>query len=205
MKSMACPSCGAPLSIEHRFVKVVTCDFCNQVMLVHDSGLDPTGQTAKLVELPSPLYIDATGQILGKPFEVKGRLRYQYDSGMWDEWFILFEDGRPGWLQEDEGEYILYHKETLTSAIPPFDEIAVGSVIPIGQRRVFITEKGTAQIAGGEGQLAFNILPGQEIRYIDGNAGEEQVSIEYTPNEIELLAGRAVPRDQLVVDEEEYW
>jgi hypothetical protein len=205
MKSMSCPSCTAPLEIEHRFVKVATCDFCSQVMLVHDSGLDPTGQTSKLVELPSPLYIDATGQIFGKPFEVKGRLRYQYDEGMWDEWFVIFDGDRPGWLQEDEGEYILYHKETFTSTIPSFDEIAVGRVLSIGKYRVFVTQKGTAQIAGGEGQLAFNILPGQEIHYIDGNDGEKQVSIEFTPNEIELSVGRAVPRDQLVVDEEEYW
>ncbi len=205
MKSMSCPSCGAPLDIDNRFVKVVTCDFCNQVMLLHDSGLDPTGQTAKLTELPSPLYIGATGQIFGKPFEVMGRLRYQYDAGLWDEWFVMFDKDRPGWLQEDEGEYILFHKETLTSPVPSFDEVAVGSVLPVGKHRMFITEKGTAQIAGGEGQLAFNILPGQEVRYLDGNSGEQQVSIEYTQNEIELSVGRAVPRDQLVVDEEAYW
>ena len=28
---MSCPSCFAPLEIQHRFVKLVTCDFCNQV------------------------------------------------------------------------------------------------------------------------------------------------------------------------------
>ena len=47
--------------------------------------------------------------------------------------------------------------------------------------------------------------PGQEVRYLDGNSGEEQVSVEYTVNEIELSVGQAVPRDQLVVDEEEFW
>ncbi|MBN1994586.1 MAG: DUF4178 domain-containing protein [Anaerolineae bacterium] len=205
MKSMSCPSCGAPLDIKNRFVKVVTCDFCNQVMLLHDTGLDPTGQAAKLAELPSPLYVDATGQIGGKKFEVMGRLRYQYNAGLWDEWFIVFADGQPGWLQEDEGEYILFHKETLTSPLPPFDNVAVGSVVQIAGRQVFITEKGRAQIAGGEGQLAFNILPGQEVRFLDGNSGSEQISVEYTSNEIELSVGRTVPRNELVVDEEDLW
>jgi len=183
---------------------MVTCDFCSQVMLLSDSGLDPTGQTAKLAELPSPLYVDAAGQISGRQFQVMGRLRYQYGSGLWDEWFLVFDDGQPGWLQEDEGEYILFHKETLTSTVPPFDDVAVGSVLRIGRHNVFVTEKGQAQIAGGEGQLAFNILPGEQIRYLDGNSGEDQVSVEYTANEIELSVGRAVPRDQLVVDEEEF-
>ena len=205
MKSMSCPSCGAPLDIKNRFVKMVTCDFCSQVMLLKDTGLDPTGQVAKLAELPSPLFVDATGQIQGRKFQVMGRLRYQYDAGLWDEWFVVFDDGRPGWLVEDEGEFILYHKETLSSPVPPFDQIAVGSVIPIAGRQVFVTEKGKAQIAGGEGQLAFNILPGEEVRYVDGNSGEDQISVEYTSDEIEFLVGRAVARDDLVVDEEEFW
>jgi hypothetical protein len=205
MKSMSCPSCGAPLDIKNRFVKMVTCDFCSQVMLLKDTGLDPTGQVAKLAELPSPLFVDATGQMQGRKFQVMGRLRYQYDAGLWDEWFVVFDDGLPGWLVEDEGEFILYHKETLTSSVPPFDQIAVGSVIPIAGRQVFVTEKGKAQIAGGEGQLAFDILPGEEVRYVDGNSGEDQISVEYTSDEIEFLVGRAVARDDLVVDEEEFW
>ncbi|NIS79624.1 MAG: hypothetical protein GTO14_05310 [Anaerolineales bacterium] len=76
-KRMSCPACGAPLSIQNRFVKLVTCDFCNQVSLFHDKGLDPTGQTAKLVQLPSPLYIDATGTLSGQRFTVIGHLRYR--------------------------------------------------------------------------------------------------------------------------------
>ena len=43
------------------------------------------------------------------------------------------------------------------------------------------------------------------MRYLDGNSGEVQVSVEYTTNEIELSVGRAVPRNELVVDEEEYY
>jgi len=205
MKSMSCPSCGAPLNISNRFVKMVTCDFCGQVMLLKESGLDPTGQVAKLAELPSPLYLDATGTIQGKQFKVLGRLRYQYDAGLWDEWFLTFEDDKPGWLVEDEGEYILYQKETLTSAVPSFEEIRVGSVISVAGRQMFVTEKGEANIAGGEGQLAFTILPGEEVRYVDGNSGEEQMSLEYTTDEIEFLVGRAIDPSELNVEEEEYW
>ncbi len=203
-KSMSCPSCGAPLDIKNRFVKMVTCDFCSQVMLLKDTGLDPTGRIAKLAELPSPLYLDATGTLSGQQFQVMGRLRYQYDEGMWDEWFLTIEGDKPGWLVEDEGEYTFYHKETLTSAIPPFEKVKVGSVIPIGNRQVFITQKGEANIVGGEGQLAFTILPGEEVRYLDGNSGQEQISVEYTTDEIEFLVGRSVARSDLVVDEEEW-
>jgi len=205
LKSLSCPSCGAPLNISNRFVKMVTCEFCDHVMLLKDDGLDPTGQVAKLAQLPSPLYLDATGTIQGKSFQVLGRLRYQYDAGMWDEWFISLEGEQPGWLVEDEGTYTLYHKATLTSPLPPFEEIRVGSVIKVADREMFVTEKGEANIVGGEGQLAFTILPGEEVKYVDGNSGQDQISIEYTTDEIEYLVGRPIEPSELVVEEEDYW
>ena len=202
---MSCPACGAPLTIRHRFVKLVTCDFCGQVSLVHDKGLDPTGRTAELAALPSPLYVDATGQLQGRRFRVMGRLRYRYEAGVWDEWFLAFEDGRPGWLVEDEGTYKFYAKETLRGSVPPFDAVSVGDVIAVGGQQVFVTEKGRASIAGGEGQLAFAVLPGEQVHYLDGTSGDELISVEYTADEIELSVGRAVAADALVVDEEEFW
>ncbi|MEM7028801.1 MAG: DUF4178 domain-containing protein [Chloroflexota bacterium] len=202
--SKSCPACGAPLDIKNRFVKVATCDFCGQTLLIKDTGVDPTGKKAKLVDLPSKLFIDAEGNINGEPFQVLGRLRYQYDSGMWDEWFIIFNNEKPGWLVEDEGTFKLYHKTTLTSSIPSFDQVRVGGNINVGGRQVFVTEKGEANIAGGEGQLAFNILPGEEIRYIDGNSGDEQVSIEFTTSGIELLTGQAIDPSTIEVTEEDW-
>jgi hypothetical protein len=204
-KRMSCPACSAPLTIQHRFVKMVTCDFCGQVSLMHDAGLDPTGRTAKLAQLPSPLYVDATGQLVGRRFRVLGRLRYEYSSGMWDEWFLTFEDERPGWLVEDEGEYTFYVKETLTGTVPPFESLSVGDLVTIGGRQVFVTEVGEARIAGGEGQLAFTILPGEQVRYVDGSSGEDRVSVEYTEDEIELSVGHTVAREDLVLDEEGLW
>ncbi len=204
LKTLSCPSCGAPLSIKNRFVKLVTCDFCSQVLLLKESGLDLTGRTARLAELPSRLYLDATGALWGRQFAVSGRLRYQYEAGMWDEWFLTFDNDKPGWLVEDEGELIFYHKQTLTSAVPPFDAVKVGSQVPIGGRNVFIVQKGRATIAGGEGQLAFTILPGEEVLYLDGVSGEDQISLEYTTDEIEFLVGRAVAPADLIVDEETY-
>ena len=203
-QKLSCPSCHAPLNIKHRFVKMVTCDFCGQVSLLKDSGLDPTGQTAKLAMLPSPLYVDATGELQGKRFRIMGRLRYQYDAGLWDEWFLVLENDKPGWLVEDEGEYRFYVKQTLTSSVLDFDDVRVGSTLSIAGHKVFITEKGRARIAGGEGQLAFAIIPGERVNYVDGNSGDKLVSLEYTEDEIELSFGRAVAREDLKIDEEEF-
>ena len=57
-----CPTCGAPFRIRNRYVKVVACEFCGHVALYDGVRLDPTGRTAGLADLPSPLSLDATGR-----------------------------------------------------------------------------------------------------------------------------------------------
>ncbi len=205
METLNCPSCGAPLPVEHRFVKMVTCDFCEQISLLKRGSLELTGKAATLVALPSNLYLDATGRLNGRSFRVLGRLQYAYEAGYWHEWFLVFDDGTAGWLQEDEGRFTFYQKETLTTPAPPFEQIRVGQHVPVSGHQVFVTEKAEAQIVGGEGQLAFTILPGQQIRYIDGLSGEAQVSIEYTDDEVEFMVGQAVPQDALVLDDDDFF
>jgi hypothetical protein len=201
-----CPSCGAPLSIKNRFVKLINCEFCDHVILIHDKGLDPTGRTSQLAEFPSILYVDATGKLNGKPFQVVGRIRYQSETAYWDEWFLTFEGGeQPGWLVEDEGNFTFFNKKTLTGSAPPFESVSVGSTVSIAGQQVFISEKGVARIAGGEGQLAFRILPGEQIKYLDGSSGQDLISVEYAENEIEFLVGQAIDRSALAVDEEDFW
>jgi hypothetical protein len=201
-----CPACGAPLTIENRFAKLITCEFCDHVILIHDKGLDPTGQTSKLAEMPSMLFVGAVGTLEGKEFEVKGRLRYQSQSAYWDEWFLIFDASeQPGWLVEDEGTFKFYNKRTLTGTVPPFEEVSVGSTVSVAGKQVFISEKGTAQIAGSEGQIAFRIMPGEQINYLDGNHGSEMFSVEYAKNEIDYSIGRPIERSDIIVEEEDYW
>ncbi|HSH04768.1 MAG TPA: DUF4178 domain-containing protein [Anaerolineae bacterium] len=203
-EQMSCPSCFAPLEIQHRFVKLVTCDFCNQVSILRDSGLDPTGKKAKLAQMPSRFFVDAEGKIGGREFRVLGRLRYQYDAGFWDEWFISFTDEEPGWLVEDEGTYKYYRKVTITEKLPAYHEIKVGSEIRVNGRKMFVVEKGEARIAGGEGQLAFEIVPGEKLYYVDGTNGENLMSIEFYEDEIEVSLGRPVDEDVIEVFEDDF-
>ena len=68
----------------------------------------------------------------------------------------------------------------------------------------FIDEVGEATVVGGEGQLGAEILPGETVRFVDGSAGEEEVSVEYAEAGAEVFIGRAVPREALVIDDETY-
>lgn len=195
-----CPSCAAPLAVENRFSKLVVCSYCGQASLISDKGLDPTGEKAKLADFPSILSVGASGRIRSERFRVLGRLRYKYEDGFWDEWFLAMKKGKKVWLQEDEGEFVVFEKERLTSPLAPFDDITVGSLIEVNGRQVFVTEKNRAVIAGGQGELSFRIAPGQVVNCVDGNSQGRLVSVEFLPEEIDLSLGEEISVTDIEMD-----
>ena len=202
-ETLHCPTCGAPLDVRNRFVTVVTCAFCGGVSLYDGARLDPTGRTVDVVQVPSPLYLDATGTLGDRAFRVLGRLVYEYDGGLWTEWFLEIDGAGRAWLVEDEGAFsIVQRREDLEA--PPFDSVRPGDTVQTGGLDVVVDEVGHATVVGAEGQLGAQILPGETVRYIDGAAGEDEVSFEYGESEVEVFVGRAVPREAVVVDEETY-
>jgi hypothetical protein len=184
-----CPACGAPLNIESRFTTIVVCEYCGQTSFVHDEGLDPTGKVAKITDYHSRLRVGDGGTVRGRRFEVLGRVRFSYEEGQWDEWFLRFDDGEPVWLSEDEGEYVLYSKRRLTQPVPPWEEIRVGGFLPIPPLNVFITDKRATEIAGAEGEISSSAGPGETFHHVHGNAAGRAVGVIYTRRGIDFTQG----------------
>ncbi len=199
-QELSCPACSAPLAVENRFSRVVICQYCGQTSQISSSGLDPQGQATTLVPAPSRLHVGASGRLNGEAFRALGRLRYQYDGGFWDEWFCQTAGGQSIWLQEDDGELTAYRKQALTSPVPAFEDIRVGSMIPLNGASMFVTERCEAMIAGGEGELFFSITPGETVNCVDGNAAGDLLSIEFTPDEINLSSGLPIAATALIID-----
>jgi hypothetical protein len=199
-RQITCPSCSAPLQLESAFTTFLICSYCGQSLSVRDTGVDPTGKLAKLADVPSRLSVGAQGKVKGQGFHTLGRLRYQYDEGFWDEWFLQLDNQRVGWLEEDEGEFTLVFKSKLTSAVPPFDQIHAGSFIPLGADRMFVSEKGHAQVAGAQGEISSAAAPGRQIQYVDGNAGGKALRLVIDANGITLHTGQPLEFDDIAVD-----
>ena len=200
-KQIACPNCGGPLQVESAFTTFLVCGYCNQTLYIHDTGVDLAGKVAKLAEYPSRLSIGAQGKVKGQGFRVLGRVRYQYEDGFWDEWFVQFDNQRIGWMEEDEGEFALTFKTKLTSPLPPFDQIRVGGFVPLGKDQMFVSEKGEAQILGAQGEVSMSAPPGQAIQYVDGNAGDKAIRIVIDRKGITLHTGEPLEFNELVVQQ----
>lgn len=177
----------------------MVCKYCGASLSVRDSGVDLTGKTAKLAEYPSRLSVGAHGQVKGRAFQVLGRVRYQYAEGFWDDWFVQFDNQQIGWIEEDESDLTLIFKTKLTSPIPPFDQVRVGSFIPLDGDRMFVSEKGQGQVVGAEGEVSQVPTPGRPIQYVDGNASRKAIRLVIDENGITLHAGEPLEFGELVV------
>lgn len=127
--------------------------------------------------------------VKGRGFRVLGRVRYKNYDGFWDEWFLQFDDQQVGWITEDEGDLALVFKSKLTFPVPPYEQMRVGSFVPFGNDRLFVSEKGDAQVEGAEGEISLSAPPGRAIRYVDGNVANKAIRLILDDNGIMLYAG----------------
>jgi ribosomal protein S27E len=193
-QTINCPSCGAQLELQYRHSRMVVCNYCGQTSYINAGLANPAGEKILLADYGSLLSVGKRGKLKGKLFQVLGRLRFNYEDGFWDEWLIWFDGSEftDFWLQEDEGEFVLFSKKELKEPAPVFGNVKVGTSIAVNGYMLFITEKNRAVINGGEGELPFQVIPGEKADYMDGISGGKPISIEYMPGEVELNIGEAV-------------
>ena len=112
----ACPNCGAPVEFRSAASAFAVCGYCQSTVVRKGDALERIGKMAELFDDFSPLQLGAGGTVpaasasllgLSGSFTVVGRMQYRYADGVWNEWHLLFDDQRTGWLSEDNGRFAL--------------------------------------------------------------------------------------------------
>lgn len=159
-KTARCPSCGAPVEFKSVASVLAVCDFCQSTLVRQGEELENLGKMAELLEDRSPLQRGAEGRWNGLHFGLIGRLQLKYDQGLWNEWHLLFDDGKSGWLSEAGGEYVLSQLLWTADAMPAFDSLKLGQRHLIDGRMFVVTNILTAECVAGEGELPFKVGAG---------------------------------------------
>lgn len=198
---MRCPACGDTLEVANRFVQFAVCSTCDSSLVVDETAARLTGKMGALAAPCGPLSLGATGTLGGQGFRVLGRVRYGYPQGFWDEWYLQLSSGDLVWISEDEDRLEL---EVLSSVPPiPFrhDETLAGDQVRVAGRTYLVEEKGVATCEGGQGQLPFPILPGEQTPFLDLVDGAEVATLEFpAQGNPRLFAGQVLDRRELVVE-----
>ncbi|MBM3947190.1 MAG: DUF4178 domain-containing protein, partial [SAR202 cluster bacterium] len=169
--SLNCPGCGGPVLVENRAVRMVVCSYCAGLLEVVPGGVQIAGAAARMAPLPTQFRVGQTGRIRGTLFHILGRVRYAYDEGVWDEWYLGLGDGQAAWLEEDDGEYVLARPEELRTPAPPFEQLRVGTQVSVNGYSFMITERCRARVASAEGQLFRNARMNRPVQFAEGNVG----------------------------------
>ena len=190
-----CPKCGKSVEFHGDFAMSSICEACGAIVVRPGYG-QSVGQVANLPtsqqisNLPhgdSPLEFGMRGRYQGHDFDIRGVVRLEHNAGgFWDEWYLLFDDGRCGWLAEVQQRLYLTFAIELKGAarIPDFNELNVEQcfLLRAGEPPMTVVEKGAGRPIGARGEIPYELKPQAEYRYADlSGPGGRFATIDYGP------------------------
>jgi len=129
--------------------------------------LQNVGKMAELQTDGTPLQLRAEGTYQHTHFAVVGRIQLRYEQGLWNEWYLLFDDLRGGWLGEAQGIYAISFLAEISHPLPPFEELRPGQRLTLSTQSFEVRDLQSALCIGGEGELPFRVGPGYEAPVAD--------------------------------------
>ncbi|WLI90085.1 DUF4178 domain-containing protein [Massilia sp. R2A-15] len=187
MQIVSCPSCGAEVQFKSHASVVAVCEYCRATVMKDADAVKDLGKMSSVLEDFTRIQIGTAGVLGGRNFTVVGRIQLKYSAGMWNEWFLMFDDAGTGWLGDSSGLYTATTEMEATGSLPAFDAIAPGQLYTINGQRFTASEKRVAQCIGGQGELPFRVGEGWQARVADFRAGGAFVTLDYSDGDVPAL------------------
>ena len=153
MTERKCPSCGAMVPFRTSILLLAVCPFCRSLMQRKDLDLETLGVSAQLQPDGTPVQLGTTGAYRDATFEVVGRVQLKTPHGFWNEWYLMFADGRQGWLGEAQGAYAVSFRSD--AAVPPLAGLKVMATVVLKGQAYQVLELIKAEYLAAEGELPF--------------------------------------------------
>ena len=198
MQIVPCPSCGAQLQFRSPASVMAVCEYCQTTVLKDADSVKDLGKMSALLEDYSPLQIGSSGIFGGNAFTVIGRIQLRYAEGMWNEWYLLFNDGKPAWLGDASGQYMLTTEIQNDDQIPAFTDLIPARSYAIHGQRYMAADVRTADCIGGQGELPFKVGTGWQAKVADFRSGRNFLTLDYSdPAHTKIFAGQVVTLDEM--------
>src|SRR5471032_207675 len=200
MQIVSCPSCGAEVKFRSHASVMAVCEYCSTRVLKDADSVKDLGKMSSVLEDYSPIQIGTAGVLGGRPFTVVGRIQLRYSAGMWNEWYLLLDDGSASWLGDSSGMFVVTSEVAFPGRLPTFEQIVPGQVYQLAANAPPYTaaEVRSADGIGGQGELPFKVGAGYQAKVADFRRGGEFFTLDYSdgPQPV-VYAGVAVTLDSL--------
>ncbi|MEF7615087.1 DUF4178 domain-containing protein [Aquincola sp. MAHUQ-54] len=195
----ACPSCGAPVDFQSAASASAVCSYCRSTLVRDGEALRRIGQSAELFDDHTPLQLGAAGRYQGEPFTLLGRLQMAYEGGTWNEWHALFDNGRTGWLSEDNGAYVLAFDAPVPADAPQPGALRAGERRAVGGQAWEVASVQRAKLLAAQGELPAPPPRAAEFTVADlrSTRGEVATLDDADPARLGWSVGRAVALAEL--------
>ena len=197
----ACPNCGAPVEFRSAASAFAVCGFCKSTIVREGDALRKIGESAELFDDHSPLQLGASGTFQGAGFALVGRLQFRYAEGTWNEWHALFDNGKSGWLSEDNGRYVLAVDAPLAGIAPAATSLKAGGQVTVAGQPWTVASVSAAKLIAAQGELPYapNLTRGfvvSDLRNARGEVGTLDYGEPGTPR---WSVGRSVAISELAM------
>jgi uncharacterized protein (DUF983 family) len=180
MQIVSCPSCGAEVKFRSHASVMAVCEYCSTRVLKDADAVKDLGKMSSVLEDYSPIQIGTAGVLGGRPFTVVGRIQLRYSAGMWNEWYLLFDDGKTSWLGDSSGMYTITAEYKGDGELPAFEQLLPGRNYPINGAPYTAAEIRVADCIGGQGELPFAVGDGYQAKVADLRRGAEFITLDYS-------------------------
>jgi predicted RNA-binding Zn-ribbon protein involved in translation (DUF1610 family) len=180
MQIVSCPSCGAEVKFRSHASVMAVCEYCSTSVLKDADSVKDLGKMSSVLEDYSPIQIGTSGVLGGRPFNVVGRIQLRYSAGMWNEWYLLFDDGKTSWLGDSSGMYTITAEYKGEGELPAFEQLQPGRNYGIFGAPYTAAEIRVADCIGGQGELPFKVGEGYQARVADFRRGVEFITLDYS-------------------------
>lgn len=198
MQNVSCPSCGAPVQFKSHASVMAVCEFCRATVVKDEGSVRDLGKMSSVIEDYSRIQVGTEGRYGQRQFAVVGRIQLRYAAGMWNEWYLLFDDGSAGWLGDSSGMYVVTTEHPLGAQFPAFEMIRPGRSYDIGAGRFTASEKRVAECVGGQGELPFKVGQGWQAKVADFRQRAAFATLDYSDGDKPVLyVGTAVTLEQM--------
>lgn len=201
----ACSSCGAPVEFRSAASPMAVCSFCRSTLVRDGDTLRRIGVSAELFDDHSPLQIGASGRYHGEPFTLVGRTQMAWEggpseSGIWSEWHALFDNGRSGWLSEDNGSHVFSFEQNQGQLTPDLKDAHVGEPLIIDGQGWTVSALWTVRVHAMEGELPRSPDLTKSYRWIELRNPQDQVlSVDTSTQPPSRFVGVAVALPDLAL------
>ncbi|MET3108398.1 uncharacterized protein (DUF983 family) [Oxalobacteraceae bacterium GrIS 2.11] len=198
MQNIPCPSCGAQIQFKSTASVMAVCEYCKTMVLKDVDSVKNLGKMSDVLEDYSPIQIGTSGVFGGVAFNVIGRIQLRYTDGMWNEWYLIYDNGKTAWLGDASGQYTLTSEVPGATGFPAFEAMIPAHTYPINGYPYTASDVRTADCIGGQGELPFKVGQGYQAKVADLRNARGFVTLDYSDSEQpKVYVGQAVTLDEL--------